>query len=80
MTIRKADVISAGAAVLVVVGVSLLPSPKDRNPPVPSTFSHQGIRIDQECLSCHGARGIRPLAIPPHPKRQDCLQCHRTTS
>lgn len=78
MTFRKIDLVYVGFAILVVVGVSLLPSPKDRNPVVPATPAHQGVRLEQDCLTCHGPGGSRPLAVPPHPKRQDCLHCHRT--
>ncbi len=78
MTFRKIDLLYAGFAVLVVAGVSMLPSPKDRNPAVPATEPHRGLTAETQCMTCHGVGGARALAIPPHPKRQDCLHCHRT--
>ncbi len=80
MTFRKVDLIYLGGAILVVVGVSLLPSPKDRNPPVPRTPKHYDLRLETDCLTCHAPGAINALRTPPHPKRQDCLHCHRTTS
>ncbi|MFO0773385.1 MAG: hypothetical protein U0172_01805 [Nitrospiraceae bacterium] len=77
MTFRKIDLLYVAFAVLVVFGVSMLPSPKDRNPAVPTTPPHAGLTSETQCATCHGAGGVRALAIPPHPKRVDCLHCHR---
>lgn len=76
MTIRRVDLLFVAAAGFVVVAVSLLPSPRDRNPKVPDSAEHRALTVDAECLRCHAAGAIRPLAIPPHPKRTDCLRCH----
>lgn len=73
---RKADLIFVGLAVAVVIGVALLPSPKDRNPPVPNNEEHRRVAAEKDCLQCHATAGIKPLAAK-HPKRQDCLRCHR---
>jgi uncharacterized paraquat-inducible protein A len=76
MRIRRADVLFLVAAVLVVAGVSLLPSPRDQNPKVPSDVEHRDRKTEPECLRCHAAGAARPLQMPPHPKRLDCLRCH----
>ena len=76
MTIRRADLLFVVAAALVVIGVSLLPSPRDQNPKVPDTAEHRGLTAESECLRCHAVGASRPLVIPPHPKRTDCLRCH----
>jgi uncharacterized paraquat-inducible protein A len=73
---KKADWIFVALAVLVVIGVSLLPSPRDQNPPVPDTQDHRAITAEPECLRCHVVGGARPLPAR-HPKRQDCFRCHR---
>jgi uncharacterized paraquat-inducible protein A len=75
MTFRKADWFFIVFAVLVVVGVSLLPTPKDRNPMVPRTAEHDAAKAEQECVACHTPGGVRPLPSR-HPKRQDCFRCH----
>jgi hypothetical protein len=76
MTVRRVDAVVGLAVVLLIVGVSLLPSPRDRNPPVPETADHRTVRLEKDCLSCHGEGGVR--AVPTrHPKRQDCFKCHR---
>ncbi len=75
MRLRKVDWIFVVAAVLVVIGVSLLPAPKDRNPAIPATPEHQAVTIEKDCLQCHVPAGARPLT-DRHPKRQDCFRCH----
>ena len=75
MKFRKADVLFILFAVAVVVGVSMLPTPKDRNPPVPANATHLEIRAEQACVSCHAPAGSKPLP-ERHPKRQDCFRCH----
>lgn len=76
MTFRKADWLYVLAAGLVVLGVSLLPSPRDRNPPIPGDPDHRTIASDTDCLRCHVIGQSRPLS-DRHPKRQDCARCHR---
>lgn len=76
MRLRKADWIFLLAVALVILFVSLLPSPRDRNPPVPRTSDHQGLASEKECLRCHVIGGTRPLPSR-HPKRQDCWRCHK---
>lgn len=76
MTFRKADWVYVAAAGLVVLGVSLLPSPRDRNPPIPADPDHRALVSDTDCLRCHVAGQSRPLP-DRHPKRQDCARCHR---
>jgi hypothetical protein len=79
MTIRRVDLLFLAAVGLVVAGVSLLPSPREQNPKVPDTADHRGATVDTDCQRCHAAGAIRPLAVPPHPKRRDCLRCHART-
>jgi hypothetical protein len=75
MRLRKVDSLFIAAAVAVVVGVSLLPSPKDRNPMIPKNAEHQSLNNEKDCLSCHQANGVKPVPVR-HPKRQDCFRCH----
>jgi len=76
MTFRKADWFYVVAAGLVVLGVSLLPSPRDRNPPIPADADHRALVSDTGCVRCHAVGQRRPLP-DRHPKRQDCARCHR---
>jgi len=75
MTFRKVDLIFVVLALLVVGGVALLPSPRDRNPRVPANSTHQAITTESQCTTCHAPQAVRPLPAQ-HPKRQDCLHCH----
>jgi uncharacterized paraquat-inducible protein A len=77
MTIRRADWGFILAVLLVVGLVSLLPSPRDRNPPIPGDQDHRGVTSEKACLVCHAAGQSRPVS-DRHPKRQDCFRCHRT--
>ena len=74
-TLRRSDWLFVAAVILVVAGVSLLPSPRDRNPAVPATPEHKGL-AERDCIRCHAVGQIRPLP-GRHPKRQDCFRCHR---
>src|SRR2546430_9286114 len=76
MTFRKADWLYLLAAGLVVLGVSLLPSPRDRNPPIPGDPDRRVLASDTDCLRCHVIGQSRPLP-DRHPKRRDCARCHR---
>lgn len=78
MTFRKVDVIFVALALLVVGGVALLPSPRDRNPKVPANNAHLAVTMEKDCLACHAPQAVRPLPAQ-HPKRQDCLHCHART-
>jgi hypothetical protein len=73
---RKSDYIAIGLVIAVVVFVTLLPSPRDNNPPVPNDLTHHGIKLEKDCLACHVKGGERPFK-ERHPKRQDCFRCHR---
>jgi uncharacterized paraquat-inducible protein A len=75
MTLRKADWLFVLFAVGVVVAVSSLPTPKDRNPVVPQTAEHDAARTEKDCVACHTAEAVRPLPAR-HPKRPDCFRCH----
>lgn len=75
MTFRKVDIIFVVLALLVVGGVALLPSPRDRNPKVPSNKEHQAVSVEKDCVTCHAPTAERPLPAQ-HPRRQDCLHCH----
>lgn len=76
MRLRKVDWVVLGAAILLVILVSLLPAPRDQNPPVPSNQEHIGVVSTKQCITCHATEGVRPLT-GRHPKRQDCFRCHR---
>lgn len=75
MRLRKVDWLFVVFALTVVVGVSLLPTPKDRNPMIPGTAEHRAITDDKGCVQCHQKGGETPLP-DRHPKRQDCSRCH----
>ena len=75
MKSRKADGLFVLFALAVIVGVSMLPTPKDRNPMIPSDAVHQPIKVEQVCLQCHVPAGSKPLP-ERHPRRQDCFRCH----
>ncbi|MEW6544220.1 MAG: hypothetical protein AB1411_11480 [Nitrospirota bacterium] len=75
MTIRRADWLFVLAVVAVVLFVSLLPSPRENNPPVPDTPEHRGVG-EKLCSQCHAPGQSRPLPSW-HPKRQDCFRCHK---
>ncbi|MEK7237023.1 MAG: cytochrome c3 family protein [Nitrospirota bacterium] len=75
MKLRKIDGLFVLFAVAVVVGVSILPTPKDRNPMIPADAAHQPIKAEQACLQCHVPTGSQPM-LERHPRRQDCFRCH----
>ncbi|SLM48906.1 conserved protein of unknown function [Nitrospira japonica] len=75
MRLRKVDWLFVVAALAVVIGVSLLPAPRDRNPRIPANGEHQAIVVEKDCVSCHRADGGKPVPAR-HPKRQDCFRCH----
>jgi hypothetical protein len=75
MKLRKVDWLFVLFAVAVVIGVSLLPTPKDRNPMIPGTPEHRSITNEKGCVQCHQADGVKPVPAR-HPKRQDCFRCH----
>ena len=75
MTFRKADWIFVAGAAAVVIGVSLLPTPKERNPMIPKSAEHQAVTSEKDCVRCHQADGVKPVPVQ-HPKRQDCFRCH----
>ena len=75
MTFRKVDWLFILFAVAVVVGVSLLPTPKERNPMIPKSAEHQAVANEKDCVHCHQADGLNPVPTR-HPKRQDCFRCH----
>ncbi|TSA03467.1 MAG: hypothetical protein D4R81_03335 [Nitrospiraceae bacterium] len=74
---KKSDFVFVGLVIAVVVFVTLLPSPRDNNPPTPNDLAHHGIKLEKDCLACHVKGGERPLK-ERHPKRQDCFRCHRS--
>jgi len=75
MRLRKVDWLFVVLALAVVIGVSLLPTPKDRNPVIPATSGHREIILEKACLECHQAGGEKPVPAR-HPRRQDCFRCH----
>ena len=75
MRLRKVDWLFILFALAVVAGVSLLPTPKDRNPMIPGTAEHTAVRVEKDCVQCHQAGGLKPVPAQ-HPKRQDCFRCH----
>ena len=74
--LKKADYVAIAIALAVIIFVTLLPSPKDNNPPVPPDSKHRALKMEKDCLACHVKGGESPLR-DKHPKRQDCLRCHR---
>ncbi len=79
MRLRKVDWVFVVFAVIVVIGVSLLPAPKDRNPMIPATADHRAVTEERGCVVCHRAGGAK--SVPDrHPKRQDCFRCHARQS
>jgi uncharacterized paraquat-inducible protein A len=78
MKLRKVDWLFVAFAVAVVVGVSLLPTPKDRNPVIPKNAEHESITNEKQCSACHQAGAAKPLP-ERHPRRQDCSRCHART-
>jgi hypothetical protein len=77
MTIRRADWAFLLAVAVVVLLVSFLPSPRDRNPPIPADQDHRALTQETVCSTCHAPGRSQPLSNR-HPKRQDCFRCHRT--
>jgi hypothetical protein len=75
MTLRKVDWLFIAFALAVVVGVSLLPTPRDRNPVIPNTAEHAAVKTEKDCVGCHASDAVRPLPAR-HPKRPDCFRCH----
>ena len=75
MKLRKIDWLFVAFALAVVVGVSFLPTPKDRNPMIPDGPGHRSITVERGCIQCHQAGGEKPVP-ERHPKRQDCFRCH----
>ena len=75
MRLRKVDWLFILFAVVVVVGVSLLPTPKDRNPLIPNNADHRSLISEKDCVQCHQAGAVKPVPAR-HPKRQDCFRCH----
>ena len=75
MRLRKVDWLFVLFALIVVGGVSLLPTPKDRNPMIPKTAAHNAVKVEKDCAGCHTTSGVRPVPAR-HPKRQDCFRCH----
>lgn len=75
MKLRKVDWLFIVGALGVVVGVSLLPTPKDRNPMIPRTPEHETVRMEKDCVTCHAAGAVSALPLR-HPKRPDCFRCH----
>jgi nitrate reductase cytochrome c-type subunit len=59
MRLRKIDGLYVLFAVAVVIGVSMLPTPKDRNPMIPANADHQTVKVEKECLQCHVPAGSK---------------------
>jgi hypothetical protein len=73
---KKSDLIFIVLALMVIFFLALLPSPRDNNPRVPGDLAHRQLKSEKQCVNCHIPTGVRPLSSR-HPKRQDCLRCHR---
>ena len=54
MTLRKVDWLFVIFAIAVVVGVSMLPTPKDRNPIIPKSAEHQAKYMRREAWNMRG--------------------------
>jgi hypothetical protein len=79
MNIRRVDVTVIAAAAALVGVVSVLPSPRDNNPPIPNTVEHRGWTSEKHCPQCH-VEGKEQALPTRHPKRTDCWRCHRDAS
>ena len=75
MRLRKADWLFVLFGLAVVAGVSMLPTPKDRNPMIPIDEEHRAVTNEAACVPCHKSDGVKPVPAR-HPKRQDCFRCH----
>ena len=75
MRLRKADWLFVLFGLAVVAGVSMLPTPKDRNPMIPINEEHRAVTNEADCVRCHKSDGVKPVPAR-HPKRQDCFRCH----
>ena len=73
---KPSDLVFIGLVLAVIILVTLLPTPRESNPPVPADLAHHGIKLEKDCVACHVQGGQRPL-LARHPKRQDCFRCHR---
>jgi predicted CXXCH cytochrome family protein len=73
--LRPVDWLFVLGVAVVILFVSLLPSPREKNPMVPGIPAHRGVS-EKQCSECHRAGGTYPLTVR-HPKRQDCFRCHR---
>jgi len=72
----KRDWVFLMAVAAVVLFVSLLPTPRERNPMIPANEAHRTLTAETHCSQCHALQGSQPLSSR-HPKRQDCFKCHR---
>jgi cytochrome c553 len=79
LKLRKVDWLFVLFAVAVVAGVSMLPTPKDRNPMIPKSAEHLTLTNEKDCVRCHQVDGVKPVPAR-HPKRQDCFRCHARSS
>jgi len=75
MPLRLVDWIVILCVAVLITFISLLPSPRDRNPAIPAGSPHQGL-TERRCTDCHQVGRAAPLPAR-HPKRQDCFRCHR---
>ncbi len=61
----------------VIVLLSYLSSLLQDQPPIPRDIDHLDLIDPDECLRCHGDKGLLPLS-DAHPINQKrCLNCHQ---
>ncbi|MDX8382675.1 MAG: cytochrome c3 family protein [Ghiorsea sp.] len=74
MKLIKRDYIFIG--IIAVVLIFLTTGAKERTTKdVPNNEMHNQVTSRAECLSCHGAEGVKPQPLG-HPKANQCFQCH----
>lgn len=76
MRFHRLDWVYILGAGLIVLLIYSLPTPRERNPRVPTTPEHQNPRTTATCLGCHAEGKTQPLPAS-HPKRTNCFRCHQ---
>jgi hypothetical protein len=70
----KRDAIALMFVVIVIIILSL-GSKERRTAATPDDTVHRNVASRTECMSCHGADGVRPQP-KGHTRADQCFQCH----
>ena len=65
--------------VLAVITVLVVGTTERTTKAVPDNETHNKVTSRSECMSCHGAEGIKPQPLG-HPGANQCFQCHKQPS